>query len=67
MTRVVWVTGAGKGLGRQVSLQLAEAGWRVAATSRTQKTILTADAEHFAGSVYPFLADIIDRDGMDGL
>ena len=69
MTRVVWVTGAGKGLGRQVSLQLAEAGWRVAATSRTAEDLnsLAADAQHFAGSVHPFPADIIDRDAIDGL
>ena len=69
MTRVVWVTGAGKGLGRQVSLQLAEAGWRVAATSRTAEDLnsLAADAQHFVGSVHPFQADIIDRDAIAGL
>ena len=68
MTRVVWVTGAGKGLGRQVSLQLAEAGLRVAATSRTAEDLnsLAADAQQFVGSVHPFQADIIDRDAIDG-
>ena len=69
MTKVVWVTGAGKGLGQQVSLQLAEAGWCVAATSRTAGDLqdLAADAQNLAGFVHPFPADIIDRDGMDVL
>ena len=69
MTRVAWVTGAGKGLGQQVSLQLAAAGWQVAATSRTAEDLLALanEAENLAGSVHPFPADIIDRDGIDSL
>ena len=69
MTKFAWVTGAGKGLGQQVSLQLAAAGWCVAATSRTAEDLkaLAADAQHLAGSVNAFPADITDRDGIGGL
>ncbi|MAI11259.1 MAG: oxidoreductase [Rhodospirillaceae bacterium] len=69
MTKVAWVTGAGKGLGQQVSLQLAAGGWCVVVTSRTADDLqaLAADAQHLAGSIHPFPADIIDRDGIDCL
>ncbi len=38
--KIVWVTGAGKGLGRAVSSALSEAGAAVALTSRTESDLL---------------------------
>ncbi|ROS39269.1 SDR family NAD(P)-dependent oxidoreductase [Amycolatopsis thermoflava] len=43
--KTVWVTGAGKGLGRTMSLALAKAGARLAVTSRTEKDLRTLAEE----------------------
>ena len=69
MNKIAWVTGAGKGIGQQVSLQLAEAGWCVAATSRTKDDLnaLASDSTDFAGSIHPLSADITDRSSIDSL
>lgn len=37
--KVAWVTGAGKGLGRQMAIALAAAGARVVVTARTEDTL----------------------------
>lgn len=50
--RVLWVTGAGRGLGRSIAIALAHAGATVAATSRT-----SSDLE--------LLADELQADGFD--
>ncbi|HTM76871.1 MAG TPA: SDR family NAD(P)-dependent oxidoreductase [Devosia sp.] len=34
--KLAWVTGAGSGIGRALAERLAEAGWRVAVSARTQ-------------------------------
>ena len=42
--RIAWVTGAGKGIGRQLALRLAEEGWIVAASSRTEADLNDLEA-----------------------
>lgn len=39
MTKTVWVTGAGKGIGEAIALSLGKAGFKVAVSARTQKDI----------------------------
>ena len=40
MNKVLWITGAGKGIGRAVALKYASEGWVVAVSSRTEKDLL---------------------------
>ena len=37
----VWITGAGKGIGRALSKLMVKEGWVVAATSRTKEDLLS--------------------------
>lgn len=39
MSKIVWVTGAGKGIGEAIALALGKAGYKVAVSARTQKDI----------------------------
>jgi NAD(P)-dependent dehydrogenase (short-subunit alcohol dehydrogenase family) len=43
--RTVWVTGAGKGLGRAIAVALSQAGATVAVTARTAADLKTLEAE----------------------
>lgn len=58
----VWITGAGKGIGRALALRYAEEGWTVAASARTDAdlTQLEQDATALPGSVRAFRLDITD-------
>ncbi len=60
--RVVWVTGAGKGIGRSVALRLVRDGWVVAASARTGADLdaLVVAAGDGPGSIVPFVLDISD-------
>jgi len=66
MSNIAWVTGAGKGLGRHIALQLAQDGWTVAATSRTATDLsgLAAEARSGQGLIVPHVGDITDRAQM---
>lgn len=57
-----WITGAGKGIGRALALRLAEDGWTVAASARTQSdlTALVEAAADLPGKVVAFPLDITD-------
>ena len=71
--RTVLVTGAGKRLGREIALTLAQAGWNVAVHHRHS----VADAQHTAadcdartgrsGSAHPFFADLGDEASVRAL
>ncbi len=69
MSEIAWVTGAGKGLGRHIALQLAQEGWKVAATSRTPADLngLAAEGESLPGAIVPLVGDITDRAQIDHL
>jgi NAD(P)-dependent dehydrogenase (short-subunit alcohol dehydrogenase family) len=65
--RVAVVTGAGSGLGRQISLALAEAGWQVVAGGRRLATLEeTADLAP-DGAVLPVAADVAVPDSVAAL
>lgn len=57
-----WVTGAGKGLGRYIALELATRGWTVAATARTETDLcaLARDTASLKGRVVAYPGDITD-------
>ena len=61
---VAWVTGAGKGIGRAVALELARRGWCVCASARTIGDLesLATEAQNLSGQILPFPLDITDRD-----
>ena len=63
MSNIAWVTGAGKGLGRQIAYQLAQEGWLVGVTARTVADLdsLATEAESLSGTIVPLAADITDR------
>tara|TARA_Y100001936_G_scaffold198820_1_gene199973 strand:- start:7878 stop:8630 length:753 start_codon:yes stop_codon:yes gene_type:complete len=66
---LAWVTGAGTGIGRAVSLELARRGWIVAASSRTESRLgsLAEEAAKLGGSVIPMALDVTLRDSVDVL
>jgi short-subunit dehydrogenase len=61
-----WVTGAGKGLGRALALELAGRGWSVLASARTREDLesLSREAESLSGSVTPLVLDVTDREAV---
>jgi NAD(P)-dependent dehydrogenase (short-subunit alcohol dehydrogenase family) len=58
--QLVWITGAGKGIGRAVAIKLAQDGWQVAASARTRRDLDTLEREAPAGSVVGFPLDVTD-------
>ncbi len=61
-----WVTGASSGIGRALSLKLAEKGWQVAATARSNEDLasLAGQAENLPGAIHPFPGDVTDAELM---
>jgi NAD(P)-dependent dehydrogenase (short-subunit alcohol dehydrogenase family) len=64
---VAVVTGAGSGLGRHITLALAEAGWRVAGAGRRLAPLEETAAQAPAGSVLPMVADVTSPDSVAAL
>ena len=64
--RIVWITGAGTGIGRAMTLAFAEAGCRVAITGRTADTLAETQrlVQEAGGTVMTVLADVTDPDGV---
>lgn len=60
MADVVWITGAGKGIGRALALLYAAEGRRVAASARTQADLdsLVEEAAGLAGTIRPYVLDV---------
>lgn len=67
--RIALVTGASRGIGRAVALELAREGWRVIALARSQKALEQLDDRITAagGEVTLVPADLRDGDGIDRL
>jgi NAD(P)-dependent dehydrogenase (short-subunit alcohol dehydrogenase family) len=64
---VALVTGAGRGLGRAFAMALAEYGFKVAVTARTETEIRTAaeDIEHAGGRAIAVPGDVTDRHAVE--
>jgi NAD(P)-dependent dehydrogenase (short-subunit alcohol dehydrogenase family) len=62
--RIAWVTGASRGIGYAVALELARAGWTVAASARNLSDLggLAAACTEDPGSIRPFPLDITDEE-----
>ncbi len=59
---IVWITGAGSGIGRALALRYLRAGATVAGTARRQDTLdsLPAEARGFGGRFHAVTADLTD-------
>ncbi|MGV8995778.1 MAG: SDR family NAD(P)-dependent oxidoreductase [Parvibaculaceae bacterium] len=60
MSKIVWITGAGKGIGRALALHMAREGWTVAASARTVEDLDTLATEGPAGAIHPYALDVTD-------
>lgn len=56
----VWITGAGKGIGRALAKRMADAGWTVAASARTEKDLISLEQICPGGRLHPFPLDVTD-------
>ena len=67
----ILITGAGRGIGRALALEIVAAGGTVYALSRTKETLDTLHVEAEADRIHPIVADLGDwdrtRDLLDGL
>lgn len=61
MSHIVWITGAGKGIGRALALTMAEDGWTVAASARTKADLNSLERESHTGRIHAFPLDVTDR------
>jgi NAD(P)-dependent dehydrogenase (short-subunit alcohol dehydrogenase family) len=60
--QVAWITGGGSGIGRALTLDLARAGVKVAASGRTPGKLALLAAEHSAIGAWPL--DVTDRQAV---
>lgn len=58
--KTAWITGAGKGIGRAVARRLAQDGWTVAASARTEDDLASLASEFPPGRVHPYPLDVTD-------
>jgi short-subunit dehydrogenase len=62
---IAWVTGASSGIGRELAVQLAAAGWRVAISARRAPELEALAAEHPGMIAAPL--DITDTDAVNAV
>lgn len=62
--QIIWITGAGKGMGRTLALRLAGDGHQVAVSARTETDLnsLVAEAAGLPGEIVSFPLDITNAD-----
>lgn len=61
---LAWVTGASSGIGRQVALDIARAGWTVVVTARRAEELEKLAAEAPAGRILVAAADVTDAQAI---
>lgn len=66
--RRVWVTGAGRNLGRHLAVSFGRLGWSVAVNARSADAVaeVAAEVEDAGGVAVPAVGDVADRDAMEG-
>ncbi|MEK7264018.1 MAG: SDR family oxidoreductase [Bacteroidota bacterium] len=59
---VVWITGASRGIGKEIAMQFASIGCKVALSSRSEKELLKVEKEilQLGGIAQSFPCDVID-------
>ena len=66
MKKVVWITGAGQGIGRAIAIEYAKRDWNVAISARTikdlQSVVEEARAKMCTGSVSSYVLDVTDAE-----
>ena len=59
-SQIAWVTGAGRGIGKAVTLLLQNEGWVIAASSRTSKDLDQLVSENELGNLHAYPLDVTD-------
>jgi len=58
--KVAWVTGAGKGIGREVAKRLSDDGWSVAVSARSEDDLRRLASDCRAETIHSFPLDVTD-------
>jgi len=68
MTKILWITGAGKGIGRAVAWDYASRGWVVAVSARSSSDLKVLSEEARAagllGTIHPYVLDVTDEEAV---
>ena len=64
ISRVIWITGAGKGIGRELAKHYAGNGWTVAVSARTLADLQTLASELPVRRVNVFQLDVTDTEAV---
>jgi NADP-dependent 3-hydroxy acid dehydrogenase YdfG len=64
ISRVIWITGAGKGIGRELARHYAGNGWTVAVSARTLADLQTLALEMPVSRVKIFPLDVTDTEAV---
>ena len=62
--RLVWITGAGKGIGRELARHYAQQGWTVAVSARTETDLQFLAEELPPGQIKIFPLDVTDQEAV---
>lgn len=58
--KIAWITGAGKGIGRALAVRLANEGWIITASSRTEQDLTRLVTDCAPGQAHAFPLDVSD-------
>ncbi len=68
MSGLLWITGAGQGIGKAIALEYAAHGWQVAISARTESDLKDVAREavdkNLSGQIHPYPLDVTDHDAV---